>query len=386
MEYRIAKAGRITVVILAIIFVVGGGAFIVSSFAAGAKTPLFFFILGLILAATGVYSYLDTMKTKLTIDDDSITLQKAFSTRSLLRSDIKGYRQGEKNIVFIIPKEGAGKQIQLSGYFERRKEIMVWLKKNYPDVDTIEYEAETKTILANENFGVTEGERENNLAKARKVSTWASTVGIGISFWVFIYPKPYEPLLIALAILPWVGVYITWYFKGLVRFDTRKKSAWPSVSFVLYFPALALLLRAILDYDLYIFGKIWTPLLASTLIVTLVFFTICKKAVGEEKSKALVMGVGALIAGCYSFGLIVLSNCYYDSSKPDSFQVQVTGKHITTGKHTSYYLTLSPWGRFSEEKDQSVRRSFYEEVQTGQSLHVHLHEGRWHIPWYFVME
>ncbi len=386
MEYRIAKGWRIFVIVFAIVFIIGGGALLLSPFIGDPRLPVFLFILGILLVAIGIYMYLDTIKTKLTIDDHSVNLQKAFSTRSLLLNEIKGYRLGEKDMLYIIPKEGTGKRMQLSGYLERRSELMAWLGQHYPDVDAIEYEEETKAILANETFGFTEAERENNLARAKKISVASYAIGVVVMFWAFIYPKPYEPLLILLLLLPWVAVFITWYFKGLMRFDARKKSAWPSISFIIYLPAFAVLIRCLADYHLYTPGAIWTPVIATALIATFISLQLCRKAVAEIKNKGAAIALAVLVAGCYSFGLIVFTNCYYDSYKSTVFDVEVTGKHINRGKSTTYYLQLAPWGRFTEDKDISVNKNLYNDVQEGQLVRIHLREGKWHIPWYFIVK
>lgn len=62
--------------------------------------------------------------------------------------------------------------------------------------------------------------------------------------------------------------------------------------------------------------------------------------------------------------------------------VAVTGKRISSGKSTSYYVSLSPWGRYTADDEVSVSKSFYQSVHTEESLRIFLNDGKWGVPWY----
>jgi hypothetical protein len=93
-----------------------------------------------------------------------------------------------------------------------------------------------------------------------------------------------------------------------------------------------------------------------------------------------------LITGLYSYAALLFTNCEYDHQKEVIWRVGVDGKHVNHGKSTSYYLKLSPWGRFTDGKNVQVSYSFYHAVGTGDSVNVYLHPGKWAIPWYEVQQ
>ncbi|MES1161218.1 MAG: hypothetical protein ABUM51_10700, partial [Bacteroidota bacterium] len=76
--------------------------------------------------------------------------------------------------------------------------------------------------------------------------------------------------------------------------------------------------------------------------------------------------------------------CYRDRSVSQVFRVEIKDKHIQSGKTTTYYLRLAPWGRFPEEEEVSVTKRLYEAMQTGDQVYVYLKKGKWNIPWFWV--
>jgi hypothetical protein len=91
-----------------------------------------------------------------------------------------------------------------------------------------------------------------------------------------------------------------------------------------------------------------------------------------------------ILAGLYSYNALIFSNCAFDHQPSEISKVGIDGKHINHGKSTTYTLELSPWGRFSAGKNVQVPWSFYRSVQTGGSVNVYLHPGKWGIAWYEV--
>lgn len=91
-----------------------------------------------------------------------------------------------------------------------------------------------------------------------------------------------------------------------------------------------------------------------------------------------------VMAGVYSWGLIIFSNCFYDSSIPDRYETRLEGKHYTSGKTTTYYLDLEPWGRFEKVTNETVPKDFYNMMEAGDTVYVYLRKGKWNIPWYWI--
>jgi hypothetical protein len=91
----------------------------------------------------------------------------------------------------------------------------------------------------------------------------------------------------------------------------------------------------------------------------------------------------ALVAA-YPWALLAQANALLDRSPRETFRVTVVGKHVSTGKHTSYELRLAPWGPVEEEEDADVGRATYEAVAVGDAVCALLRGGALGVRWYVV--
>jgi len=87
-------------------------------------------------------------------------------------------------------------------------------------------------------------------------------------------------------------------------------------------------------------------------------------------------------ASFYGYGLIVVADTLADTSKSDTYSVPVIGKHTTSGRSTSYYLDLEPWGPIEGKNEISVSSTIYDQVSRGDQICLGLHQGRLRAPWY----
>jgi hypothetical protein len=385
MEYRISKSAKILTIIIAIALSAGGLYFISRASHPTASWPApGSLLLAAILIGIAALMYLDASRLLLTVDKHTLTLVRLFSTRSILLEEIEGYRSGDKDAFYILLKDG-GKAIQLPQNLERRKELIEWFQEKYEDVDARERDEETAVLLESEQFGSTVEERSARLEMAGKFDNVASVVAVGAFFWSLFYPRPYEAMMIILLLLPWIAVYATWYFKGLLRLYKKKNSPYPSVVQLMIFTTAATLVNVLRGYDIYRFGKNASSILvAGTLLASAVCIVACRQAIAATSKKTLTYCCIVVLAGMYCYSLLIFSNCYYDQSEPEIWQVEIMNKRISKGKSTSYYLSLSPWGRFTDGKEVSVPKGFYQEVNKEDSVRVFLKKGKWDVPWYWV--
>ena len=384
MEYRISGGWKAFCIIIVATFSIGAVYLISVAFRSSAKAPLVSLVGAIILIALAIYLYLFAMRTLLTVDKSAIKLVGVFTARAILPEDIDGYRIGEKNVFSIHVKNG-GKALQIPASLERRGELIEWFKQNYEDIDARALVAETEDLLANEQFGFTREDREARLATAKKIDTAATVGGFGLFFWSLLYPRPYEIVMLVLFVVPWIGIYITWYYKGLMRLYKKKSSPYPSVVQLMGFVTLGAFISILRDYDLYGFEKNALSLSVGGMLLTTVICSIaCRQTIVLSARKGLTYVCIVVMAGLYSYSLLIFSNCYFDRSEPKVWEVQVTGKRIHRGKSTSYYVSLSPWGKYVAGKEVTVSKGFYSEVNGGDSLAVYLKSGKWGVPWYFL--
>jgi hypothetical protein len=384
-EYPISRANFIAGFVFGALFFVGG---IILLFAGGLASThggqIAGFVLGVLLAPLGLYLFRECTRLRVTIDDHQLTVQHAFSSQSMALTDIDGYLIGDKESCYLIAS-GDEKSLRVPKGLADRSDLLDWIKEKYEDIDARECEAEKAALLENEEFGVSRHEREAMLKRAGRISIIFYLVNLALLLWVLAYPRPFELLMILVLTSPWAGVYFTWKYKGLLRLSRRKSSPYPSVVVGMTLPVIGAALRVIASYDLYGFpASALKTLLAGSLLVTVAGTVMMKEALSAEKRKILAVIVIFIIASAYFFGVLVFSNCHYDHSSPTVLQVGVNGKHESHGRSSTYYLELSPWGKYRNGTSVQVGRSFYDAVASGDSIFVGLYEGKWKIPWYRI--
>ena len=387
MEYRIATGQKIFFLFLAAAALFGGIYLLIHAVGNPIQTlSVFKLVTGIALIVVAVILYLEAIRQRLTIDEfsRSLTATNFYSSRTILLEEIEGYQYGAKEVFTIVLKNG-GKTLRVPQGLGSRKELIAWIVERYDDLDVRWREMETGVLLENEQFGATAEDRQSRLESAKWIDKCSTIIAFVLFFWALIYPKPYELLMILLLALPWIGVFVTWRFNGLLKLYKKKSSPYPSVVFLLVFSILGLAIRSLFGYHLYEFPKsIWSLFLISTVLATIVVVGACWKAITGETRKTLILVCIVVLSGIYSFSALVFSNCYYDKSAPAVWRVEVLDKRISRGKSTSYYLTLSPWGRFEEGKEVTVSKSFFGGVNVRDSVNVYLKKGKWDLRWYWV--
>ena len=94
--------------------------------------------------------------------------------------------------------------------------------------------------------------------------------------------------------------------------------------------------------------------------------------------------LGLAFCAVWGYGATVTLNGMLDPGRPSVYQAKVLDKRVSHGKHTSYYLTLSPWGPVANPREFDVSRSIYDNRSTGDEVRAYLMQGAFHIPWYVI--
>ena len=335
-----------------------------------------------LLAGAG-YLVLESINLRVVIDDQSLTVTHAFSTRSVLLDEIAGYRKGSKGSFWLDLKSGR-RRVSIPTTIEKREEALGWLKEKYPDIAAERAKQVTQEVLQDERFGSTEEERAKRLAMARKLMIYTAIAPM-LLIWVTISPKPWQLLMLIVLGIPLVCGWLTWYYKGILRIYISNARPYPTLLIAIIgaeFVALIALMRV---YKVYEFGQhFWLLLLGCSVVVTVVWIVACRAALAGENNVFAVYVAMLLIAGVYSGEALVFVNCTYDRGTAEEWRVGIDRKHAQHGKSTSYWLDLSPWGRYDLGKSVSVEYPFYRSVAEGDSVRVLIHPGKCGIPWYEV--
>lgn len=330
-----------------------------------------------------VLGLIDAKKGTFIIGDHKLTATGVFGTREMLFNDVKGYRVTDK-FIFIESTKPRGKQLKVSKYFKDVYEIENWLAERYDDLDKKQAEQELEEILNNDEHGWTPEDREKNLKKAKTQSRIINAIGIIVGIWGFFKPEPYGYLVTVAAITPLVAIVAVRVSKGLIRIDERKDSPYPSVTWAILIPSLMLMLRAVLDFELLAYSKVWLYMIMIVASVAALLFVRSKEYPFKNANDFLMACMVMLFVAAYAFGALITVNGQYDKSEPVTYPVKVLDMRVSSGKSTTYYLKLPPWGPRTEEEEVSVSSDVYASTSKGDEVTVYQFQGFFGIPWFYV--
>lgn len=339
--------------------------------------------LSLIMMGVMVAAIVDAATGKLILNEEDVRIKHVFLKRQLQVSDIKGFRIDDK-YTYLEPKTKAHKRIKISHYFAKREEWTGWIIDHFPDLDYEEAEESFQEVLQDNKFGFTAQERLEQFDKVKRITSILNWVGGIAAAWAFFWPQPYEIAILVVAIIPLLALVVLKLYRGLVRIDEKKNSAFPSVFAALFFPAMVLMLRALIDYNIFEHKQVWALILPIAIGLTAVML-IGQSEFDWQKGRDVFSALILLIlAFVYAYGLVISTNCTFDNRSAASFETQILNKSISQSKTTSYYFELAPWGPQPEVSDAEVDRETYEIMEVGDSVEVLFLKGQWGIPWYVV--
>lgn len=319
----------------------------------------------------------------LVIYPEELLVPGIFRAKTVRRSDITGFRirstQGGKFLQLETAGTGAKKNtVNISMLFKPDAALASWFE-GIPSLDAVELAASLKDVEGDAELGESPAARRESVRRAGTIARVLNITSFGLGGWLFFYPHPYEWLFLLVAALPWLALWLCWKSKGAFSVDdTGMQTVRADLTASLILPGIALALRALYDVQLVDISGLAVPSLAG-----LALMLICLVHVAPYYRKKLgkLLLMGSLLSA-YPASVIAIANALFDGLPSESYLVEVIRKHSTSGKATTYYLGVPPWGPFSEANDVQVPANFYRQVEVGQAVCVDLHQGAFGLRWY----
>jgi hypothetical protein len=380
-EYRIKVWQRWLLVLLAV--GMAGGAAFFALVAKDASAGFLEAIMVLFFLGGGLYLAAYALRSRLVLDGSRIEVRGVFKESTADLSQIEGFRNistrnGSYTLLYL--KEGRGK-ITISQSFGTDDNYRAWFQK-ITDLDARDRDAILAEISQNAELGSTPEERLSALKQAKIRSYVATAVALAAAIALNVGPAPYRlPSAIVLALSPLAVLLLNQRSPLLYKLGGKKSDPRAELFFALLVAGFGMLFPTF-EYEILSIQ----PLLLLIGLVALAYIAAFFNSARKNSSTAGAL-IGLLfVAGIYSYSLVVLTNTLMDRSKPTTYIVPVTGKHTTSGKSTTYYLELAPWGPIDHSNEISVASDFYNEMQTGDQVCLGLHAGRLHAAWYQLAE
>jgi hypothetical protein len=342
-------------------------------------------VMMLVIAAVFTICLWETHKARHIITEDSVLYRGAFRQKQILLADIKGYRV-DQHYLRLFPKTQGADKIRIGYTSEDYDGLKQWFADRYPDLDVQEQQQEEEIILQDDALGLTTAQREEKLAQARKTAKVLNVASGVAAGWLFLQPQPYQWATAACLLLPLVGVAALWLHAGVLRPDERKNSAYPSLTSTLLFPSLVLLLRVMLDFEILNYELIWPTVVGVAVLFGMAILVGSREFVLRGASRWSAGLAVVAYAALYGFSATAAYNCAFDEERPAIYQTKVLSKHYSSGKTTTYYLKVAPWGPRTEAEDVTVTEDYYNRVQPGATTQIYLMPGKLQVPWFTVAE
>jgi hypothetical protein len=347
----------------------------------GATTTIFLGIISTGFIALGISGAASGFKTKITIFPNSIEITGLLHKKTLGRDEIRGWRitPSTPPTLILQMRESGRRAVKFGLLFPIDHELSAWLD-NLPSLDHEELIASAEEIEKSDDYGLTPTQRSENLEKALQHTKVLTIISGLVALWGFLYPHPYPLVITLLSALPWIGLALVWRSNGLVRIDQKKNSVHPTAAYAIIFPPLVLLMRSVFDFDV-----VFSARLAFISFALGAAVTWCSLI--ADKSERKMKGAAWILAAFflrYGFGITIEANALLDHSPGVTYSVVVEGQHINSGKTTSYYLDLAPWGPKSGANELQVSKRTYQAIQRGDIANVELRQGALGVNWYYL--
>lgn len=386
-EFKIALGWRIFTCIFApvliVIFVYAGYGLIRNE----TPHPWTIYVLAPVFLGGGLllmYAFVEVLRTRLKIGRDSIRKRNAFRTNTLHFSEIKGFRSNQ-NYVFLVPEAPQKKEIRISSYLQRGDHIIQWVHATFENLDVSDAEKEREEILSDDTFGINRKDREFRLREAKQVSKYINRASFIVGLWLLVYPKPYSLLSLAAITLPIAALIAIYTYRGLIRFNVRDISAYPTLFSTITLPASALTVRALLDWNILGYQALWPMVLITTAVISALLLMGTKEFVPSKPSHLLAMLVLTVFTLGYTYGAYVILNGEFDRSVPHEYSVDVVEKEIGGGKVTTCHVIISPWDQETEPRKLRVTKRQFDKLKVGENVVLHVMNGFFGTPWAYII-
>lgn len=317
----------------------------------GPKGPALMISLSLLFVLLGGYLILSMISSKVILRPDAVEVQNLFSSRTMLRGEIRGQRfLHNTSTIELLPRDASQKKLKIAFFAIPDSLFAAWFS-SIPDLDAAELAESATQIASDPKFGLTPAQRSEQLARTRMTSKWLARVTYVVSIWGAFYPHPYQLIMTILVAVPLVAIMLMLRSRGLYQMEGRRNDARPSLAIPFLIPGCVLAIRAIAGVN---FLR-WMPLFTLSLAVACALTALIVSADRRTRERRSALGAIFLFATFYALGVAAQADELLDRSTPQVFRVAVLSKRVArSSKSTTYYLRVEPWGPKRDTNDVSV--------------------------------
>ena len=334
------------------------------------------------LAALGGWGLIVPWRRQLTLHAESMDVPGLLRTTTIARRDIAGYRfvrAGHTPTLALQPRAGSGASAKtVTLLFPLDGPLLAWLEP-LTDLDDAELAESLKSAESDARLGRDAHERRAAIDRAQRHGRHLTLGAYALMLWLLFYPRPYLPLLLAVAALPWLVLWLCHRWPAAFRItDERGKSVRVDLVTLLFSPGFFLALRALADTHPVAVTDLLVPTAVALAIVMAAILAV--EPAHRRPGKAALM---ATLMVAYAMSLVALANEAFDSGEPQRHSVVIDGMRQTTGKGRRNLLSVEG-GPPGLPRELKIGSGFYGRLETGDAVCVLVYPGALGAEWYVV--
>lgn len=214
--------------------------------------------------------------------------------------------------------------------------------------------------------------------------TWFEVTAIIVSGYYLFFPKPYDVAFILVVFTPIIGLFLN-FLNGrksiLTLFRLNKDY---SLTVFFKFPAIAILIRVILEFNLEDNFSLISPSITTFCLIMILIGITHKIEVPSDINYLSIYIPLVFFVALYSTAVTFGMNCVFDTSRPSVYNSKVTDKRIYSNKGKSYNVVLESWKDGMEDQKISISSEEYNSIEIGKHTDVIVYEGFLNIPWFYA--
>ncbi len=294
-----------------------------------------------------------------------IETRSLFGVRSRRIADIVGVRSGEGGVL-LIGREGV-RPFHVPLYGKKDADLLAWVNA-LPNLDYQEAVALDEELRSDVRLGSSTEFRQAALNRLRRLARGLNWLALGVMLWGFIFPVPYDAVLLALLSLFGLALGLAMWKRGIIILvPVERVQVSPNLFMLVMGPACVLALRAFLDIQL----LDWIEPLAIAVPVTLFVGGLVWKADTNLRGLAVLL-LFAPILFFGSWGSLVLANARLDSSPGTLVPVSVVDTY-SGDRPTVTVLLPAQYG--ARRLTLKARRAVVQAAEADHSLCALIHPG-----------
>lgn len=364
---------------------------LVGAVALGVLIPIFYLIGGvpaalqfgsLLVAFVGLV-LLYTQRSLMVLDESQLQVKTLWQNRTVPLSEVEGIRtyRSRYSTYKVICVKGSRRVLQFTS-FAVDDAFREWLGK-LPDLDLRDRDEVLQQIAADQELGSTPEERLQALSQAKLVNIGACVVSVAAGCGYVFGGESWRPWCYAALLLgPVFALGLLYRSPLLYTMFKRKSDPRVDTSALLLISGMGLLFRG-MSINFVSNSELWRYIVVVMVVFVFAFY---RPAMKSKQVAGALMAV-LFFGGFYAWGAVVGLDTMKDAAPVQTYVVMVTGKHYSSGRSTTYYLSLAQWGPFpGPVHSMEVSGSLYRRVHAGDEICLALHAGMIHVAWYEPVE